>query len=113
MRGKMMTLLSRAEEIVLLAIWHLQDNAYGVTIRERIKEATGQEWSIGAIYAPLHRLQNKGLVYTIEGEPVAERGGRRKIFYVVTEEGRRAMAETKRVHESLWRDVPSLGLEKA
>lgn len=105
-----MDFLSRAEEIVLLAIWHLQDNAYGVTIRNRIKEATGKEWSIGAIYAPLHRLQNKKYVYTIEGEPVAERGGRRKVFYVVTEAGKRAMAESKQMHESLWRDVPSLGL---
>ncbi len=108
-----MMLLSRAEEIVLLAVWQLQENAYGVSIRERIKGTTGQEWSIGAIYAPLHRLQNKGLVDSVEGEPVAERGGRRKIFYRVTEEGKHDMAESRRMHESIWRDAPSLGLEKA
>lgn len=107
-----MKLLSRSEEIVLLAIWHLQDNAYGVTIRDKVKKTTGQEWSIGAIYAPLHRLEKKGLVRTIEGEPVAERGGRRKIYYVVTREGKQAMAETKKVEESIWRDAPELGVEK-
>ena len=54
-----MKLLSRSEEIVLLAIWKLQGNAYGVTIRQQIKNDTGQDWSIGAIYAPLHRIEKK------------------------------------------------------
>ena len=108
-----MKLLSRSEEIILLAIWQLQDNAYGVTIRGQVKETTGREWSIGAIYAPLHRIEKKGLVRTIEGEPVAERGGRRKIYYIVTDEGKQAMAEIKKVHESIWKDAPSLGMEKA
>ena len=104
--------LSRSEEIVLLAVWQLQDNAYGITIRERVNETTGQDWSIGAIYAPLHRLQKKDFVRTIEGDPVAERGGRRKIFYIVTESGKRAMAEAKRVHESIWKNAPELGMGK-
>lgn len=107
-----MKLLSRSEEIVLLAVWKLQENAYGVTIRDRVNNTTRQDWSIGAIYAPLHRLEKKGLVRTIEGEPVAERGGRRKIFYRVTSEGMKAMAETKWVNESIWKDVPDVGLEK-
>ena len=108
--GGSMKLLSRSEEIVLLAVWKLQEDAYGVTIRDRVNESTGQDWSIGAIYAPLHRLEKKGLVHTIEGEPVAERGGRRKIFYRVTPAGTEAMAEIKRVNESIWRDVPDGGM---
>lgn len=106
-----MKLLSRSEEIVLLSIWQLQDNAYGITIRELVNKKTGKDWSIGAIYAPLHRLEQKGLVSTMEGEPVAERGGRRKIYYVVTDKGKRAMAEVKKVHEAIWRDAPELGME--
>ncbi len=104
--------LSRSEEIVLLAIWQLQDDAYGVTIRDQVIKTTLQDWSIGAIYAPLHRLEKKDLVRTIEGEPVAERGGRRKIFYRVTRKGKKAMAESKKIHESIWRNAPELGLEK-
>ena len=65
-----MKLLSRSEEIVLLAIWQLQHNAYGISIRDKVMESTGQDWSIGAIYAPLHRLEKKGLVRTQEGERV-------------------------------------------
>lgn len=108
-----MKLLSRAEEIVLVAIWKLQGNAYGVTIRERVSETTGSDWSIGAVYPPLHRLEKKGMVKTIKGEPIAERGGRSKVYYEVTPEGRKALAEIKRVTEAVWEDVPSLGLDRA
>jgi DNA-binding PadR family transcriptional regulator len=108
-----MKLLSRSEEIVLLAVWKLQDEAYGVSIRESVNKSTGQNWSIGAIYAPLHRLEKKGMLSTQEGEPIPERGGRRKIYYRVTEEGKKAMAEIRRVNESIWRDAPELGMEQA
>ncbi len=106
-----MKLISRSEEIVLLAVWKLQGNAYGVTIRQRILDTTGQEWSIGAIYPPLHRLEKKGMLTTIKGEPLPERGGRSKVYYQVTEEGRKAMLEIKRVHEAIWLDVPPVGLD--
>ena len=54
-----MILLSRSEEIVLVAIWKLGDNAYGVTIREQVSRDTGHEWSFGAIYKPLKQLTHK------------------------------------------------------
>ncbi|OGU55524.1 MAG: hypothetical protein A2V66_07150 [Ignavibacteria bacterium RBG_13_36_8] len=107
-----MNLLSRAEEIVLMAIWKLRGNAYGVTIRKEIFETTGQEWSIGAIYAPLHRIEQKGLVTTLKGEPIAERGGRSKVYYEVTPDGKKALIEIKKVNEALWTDVPSIGLDE-
>ena len=107
-----MKLLSRSEEIVLLAIHKLQQEAYGVKIREQVIKDTAVKWTIGAIYAPMHRLEKKGMVLTIEGEPVPERGGRRKIFYRITKEGRNALAEINRVTESIWTNVPSLGLDE-
>ncbi len=108
-----MSLLSRAEEIVLVAIWKLQGNAYGVTIRERVSETTGTDWSIGAVYPPLHRLEKKGLVQSSQGKPLPERGGRSRVYYEVTPEGRKALAEIRRVTEAVWEDVPSLGLDHA
>lgn len=107
-----MKLLQRSEEIVLMAIWKLQGNAYGITIREEILNMTGIEWSIGAIYAPLHRIEKKGLVKTRKGDPVAERGGRSKVFYEVTKRGRQALYEIQKVNEGLWNQAPSLGFEK-
>ena len=86
-----MKLLSRSEEVVLLSIWKLQDNAYGPTIRKLVSETTNENWTIGAIYPPLHRLHKKGFLKTTKSEPVAERGGRSKVFYTLTEEGKRAL----------------------
>ena len=107
-----MNLLSRSEEIVLLAIWKLQGNAYGVSIRERVIDVTGYEWTIGALYAPLHRLEKKGYVKSYKGEPIAERGGRSKVFYEITEDGKKALIEIKKVNKENWADIPSIGFEE-
>jgi PadR family transcriptional regulator PadR len=107
-----MRLLSRSEEIVLLSIWKLQGDAYGVTIRKQVSDVTGRRWSIGAVYAPLHRLEKKGFVKTLQGTPVPKRGGRSKVYYELTPKGKNALLETKKVHESIWVDIPSLRLER-
>ena len=108
-----MKLLSRSEEIVLMAIWKLQGNAYGVTIRRKIFEDTGQRWSIGAVYAPLHRIEKKGLVKSFDGDPVPERGGRSKVYYTVTAKGKKSLIQMKEVNESIWHNAPNLGVEQA
>ena len=107
-----MKLLSRSEEIVMLSIWKLQGSAYGVTIRKQVSKITSKHWSIGAIYAPLHRVEKKGLVKTIKGDPVPERGGRSKIYYEITPEGKKALLEIKKVHDSMWGEIPSLEFER-
>ncbi len=111
--GSTMVLLSRSEEIVLVAIWKLQENAYGVAIRDLVNQTIGYEWSVGAIYAPLHRLEKKGLVRTVKGEPTSERGGRSKIYYQLTQDGKRALYHIKRVHDTIWQDAPALGSKKS
>ena len=105
-------LLSRAEEIVLLAVRQLQDNAYGVTIRGLISEATGHRWSIGAVYAPLYRLERKGLVRAIPGESTPARGGRSKIYYTVTPEGKKALLRIRRVHDILWAETKPTAVDE-
>ena len=103
-----MKLLSRSEEIILLSIWKLRKNAYGMSIRGQVAKVTGRTWSFGAIYAPLNRLLKKHLVLSIEGEPTPERGGRRKIYYELTKEGREALLKIQQVHEAIWVGIPSL-----
>ena len=107
-----MHLLSRSEEILLMAVLNLKQAAYGIAIRSYLNEATGFEWSIGAIYAPLHRLENKGLVVTSKGDPIKERGGRSKIYYHVTPEGRRALLKLKNINENIWGRMSILELKK-
>jgi DNA-binding PadR family transcriptional regulator len=107
-----MKLLSRQEEIVLLTIWKLKDNAYGVTIREYISQVTGKYWSIGSIYVPLDRLVEKGLVSTYQGEPTKRRGGRSKRFYTVTQDGMGILGEIRQVQETLWKGFPKEAIDK-
>jgi PadR family transcriptional regulator PadR len=101
-------LLTRSEEIVLLSVWKLSGNAYGTTIKDMVSKVTGRSWSIGSLYAPLHRLEKKGLLTTTKGAPRPERGGRSRIYYELTRDGKRALLEIKNVIDIAWRDVPSL-----
>ena len=103
-----MKLLSRTEEIILASVWKLGKNAYGVTISEYISQSTGIVWKFGSIYSPLGRLVDNRYLSTIEGEPKPERGGRRRIFYELTDKGKEALAEIKELNKSVWTDMPSL-----
>lgn len=103
-----MKLLSRAEEIILLTILKLGKDAYGVAIRDHLKKETGTEWSFGSIYMPLNRLTNKGYVTKSYGEPIPERGGRRKCLYGLTEKGIVALRGLQRIQESVWSGINDL-----
>ena len=107
-----MKLLSRKEEIILLAVWTLQDNAYGVTIREYIEKSTGVKWVFGAIYSPLGRLVNNGYIESYSSEPIPERGGRSKIMYRLTSRGVDALRAIQEVHNVMWEKIPNLKEQK-
>jgi PadR family transcriptional regulator PadR len=87
--------LGRFEEIVLLALVRLRENAYGVTIRREIAERTGRDVSFGAVYTTLERLERKGYVSSRMGEPTAERGGRAKRYFRIEAPGRRALNSSR------------------
>jgi len=94
------------EEMVLLAVAALRGDGYGIALQEFLEaEVTGRV-SIGAVYATLDRLQRKGLVRSREGEPTAERGGRRRRHYVVSAAGLKALRSARDVRASLWDHVP-------
>ena len=104
-------LLPRIEEMILLAIWKLGDNAYGVTIRRYLSDITGLDLAIASIYTPLDRLMDKGYVRGIEGEPTKERGGRRRRYYKLTAEGLAALDEARRIQQRIWAGFPQLAPE--
>ncbi len=106
-----MKLLSRTEELLLLAIWKLQVNAYAVTIREHLKTITNKTWAFGALFISLERLVKKGLLDSYLSEPTRERGGRSKRIYNLTEDGLRALIEIRSINNSMWSDIPELTLK--
>lgn len=105
--------LSYHEELVLLAVWRLQDDAYGATIRALLEERTGESWSIAGVYGPLKRLSKRGLVTTRTGLPTPERGGRSKRYYSLTRPGVAAVTHARQVRESLWSGLPNLVPERS
>jgi PadR family transcriptional regulator PadR len=93
--------LNGFEEFVLLAVQRLRDNAYGVTIRQAVDEATGRTTSIGAVYTALERLEDKGFVRSYQGDPTPERGGRAKRYFEITGTGVQALADAERARDLL------------
>jgi PadR family transcriptional regulator PadR len=93
--------LGRFEEIVLLALVRLRENAYGVTIRREIAERTGRDVSFGAVYTTLERLQLKGHVSSRLGNPTPERGGRAKRYFQIEAPGRRALNSARETIERM------------
>jgi len=80
-------LLGVFEQLILMALLHLKDNAYGVTVRREVEQRTGRRVSIGAVYATLDRLEKKGYVSSFQGDPRPERGGRAKRFFRIERTG--------------------------
>jgi PadR family transcriptional regulator PadR len=105
-----MKLLTGYDEIFLLTILKLKDNAYGVTIRREISRLTGREWSIGAIYDPLYRLEKKSFIESHLSDPTEERGGRSKRMFRVNEKGIEALLAHKKIREGLWRETEELAV---
>jgi len=99
-------LLTRAEELILLAVWKLKKNAYCVPIREQISEITGENWSLGSIYMPLDRLVKKGYLESYLSESIPERGGRHKRIYKLSDAGMKALLQVRQVQANMWQDVP-------
>jgi DNA-binding PadR family transcriptional regulator len=95
------TALGEFEQVVLLAILRLGDDAYGVSIRREIADRTEREPAPGALYTTLDRLEEKGLVASKYGDPTPERGGRAKRYFTVTGAGVRAVARAQRAFQRL------------
>jgi PadR family transcriptional regulator PadR len=89
-RGKY---LGDFEQLVILAVLRLGEGAYGMTVRREIEANSGRHVSLGAIYATLDRLEDKGFVSSSAGEPTHERRGRAKRFFKVQARGVRALQE--------------------
>lgn len=106
-----MKLLSRSEEFLLLAVWRLKDNAYGVTIREELKKVTGKDWAFGALFVSLDRLVKKGHLQSTLSDPTPERGGRSKRMYTVTKSGLKALVEIREVEQAMWAGIPEISLK--
>jgi len=105
------TSLGEFEEIVLLSVAILGEQAYGVSIREEISQRLKRNPSIGALHAALNRLEEKGFLESKESESTPERGGRRKLYFLITKSGIRALEKSRELRNSMWNAIPSVSVQ--
>ena len=89
------------EQLVLLGVLRLHDDAYGAAIRQEIHARSGRDVSINAVYTTLDRLEAKGLLRSWVGEPTPQRGGRRRKFYALSPAGITAMRQAYHAFRSM------------
>ena len=102
------TNLGELEELILLTVGSLFDEAYGVAVMDELRERTGRDLNISAVHAVLRRLQEKELLSSRMGGSTNERGGRRKRLFTLTKEGKMALDQTIEIRTSLYNKIPDL-----
>jgi len=104
--------LGEFEELVLLMVGILQDDAYGVAVMVEIEQQTGRNVNISAVHSAMRRLEKKGYLKSSMGGATSERGGRRKRIFVLTHGGKLALDQIKELRTRLWSKIPSLAVER-
>jgi DNA-binding PadR family transcriptional regulator len=98
--------LTVLEQIILSVIWSLKEDAYGVSIRQKVKKIAGKNLNYGTLYNNLEQLLRKGYVTKTKGESTTDRIGRPRIFYALTPRGQKALREAYDLHTNIWRSIP-------
>lgn len=93
------------ELTTLLAVARLRDDAYGLAIKRDLARRTGRDYSVGALYTTLQRLEDKGLLTSRLSEPLRVRGGRSRRHFALTGAGARALRDAERHAKSIWSGV--------
>jgi DNA-binding PadR family transcriptional regulator len=100
------TSLGELEELILLTIGTIKEDAYGVTITQVLEKETGRAVDFSTVHTTLKRLEEKGFVKSTMGGATAERGGRRKRFFTITSFGLKALRENQEIRTRLWSLMP-------
>ena len=103
--------LTKIEETILIAIWRLGEEAYGVKIKRHIKKVSGKDTLYSTLYTTFEQLVRKGYVTKQFGEPMAIRGGKRKVFFRITNEGTRALKHAFEKQKVIWHGISEESFE--
>ena len=99
-----MKLLTKQEELFLLAVFGIGQDAYLVNIREHLKKHAGKDWAFGSIYITLEKLRKRGLIKAYVGKPSARQGGKAIKYYELSKEGIQALRDNKRLQDKIWKE---------
>ncbi len=104
----MVKYLTRKEELVLLAICRMSEDAYLVNIREYLNTYTGKKWTVGNVWVPLDRMVKMGYLDSFVGPPTAKRGGKSIKYYRLARKGYQALIEIKKMNQVMWDGIDQL-----
>ncbi|HEU5290328.1 MAG TPA: helix-turn-helix transcriptional regulator [Cyclobacteriaceae bacterium] len=102
------TKLGEFEELVLLTVATLQQDAYGVEIKRELEDRLKEKLSVGSIQSALKRMEEKGFLTSQFGQATQKRGGKRKRIYTATPYAHRVLADLKEIRAGLWNSMPKL-----
>ena len=105
MRG---TYLGELEELVLLSVASLSEEAYAVSVRAEIEERANRTLNISAVHSCLYRLEDKGFLESYYGGATQKRGGKSKRLFRVTAYGYKSLKESQEIKQSFWQSIPQL-----
>jgi PadR family transcriptional regulator PadR len=105
LRRLKLKILSVNEQIFLIAIWWLKDEAYGVRIRDKIAEMTGRTFTFGTLYNTLDNLAKKGYVTSRAVQILNQTGGNKRVYYAITKTGLEALCEARELQEAIWKGI--------
>lgn len=97
--------LTKTEEIILITIWRLKDEAYGVKIRRHISELIGKDFTYGNLYSALNQLTKKRYVAKHREESLPARRGWKRIYYTLSPYGLKALKESCEMNEKIWEGI--------
>lgn len=97
--------LSTNAQIFMIAIWLLKDEAYGVKIRDKIKELTGRTFTFGTLYNTLDTLSRNGYVNSQPVQVLNQAGGNKRVYYKITQAGLKALREAQELQQSIWEGI--------
>ncbi|MEM8896700.1 MAG: PadR family transcriptional regulator [Bacteroidota bacterium] len=106
-----LTRIGEFQELILLIVIILQDDAYGASIKGALEERLKTNISVGSIQSSLKRLEDKGYLISNTGEATPVRGGRRKKLYQITPQGREVLVHMKSIRENLYGSISYLRLK--
>jgi PadR family transcriptional regulator PadR len=104
--------LTKIEEILLVAIWHLEEKAYGVKIKQHVSAIIGKELTYGHLYSTLNQLLTKKMVTKSRGKASKQRMGRPRLYYSITPPGIEALKAAKVMNEKLWSGISTFALDR-
>ncbi len=106
------TYLGEFEELVLLIIAALYDNAYGVAVQRELLERCNRKATISTVHSAMHRLSQKGYLESRYSDATPARGGRRKLLFRVTVAGEKALIKSREQRNGIWDSIPKIAFQR-